>query len=542
MNPQVETPDPSVRAAALENERSSASKRTFYIVLAVAAVLLLVMFMRSRGKKPVPTGAGADGKAALVAAPTPVQVALVKTGAIDETVQVSGEIAALTEVNLASKLTARVVDVKVREGDSVQKGQLVVSLDTSDLDSQVRSAQAQLQSARSAVVAAEARLGQAKTGLRLQQRSYAIGVNNAQEGLRSAQARLELVQKGARRQERLQAQSGVNVAQANLDDAQTNYDRAFRLYNEGATAKSNVDTAETRVRVSRAQLQNARQAVSLLQEGARPEEITQQEAAVESARQALAQANDNQRQVVMKQQDVSAARAALNQTQSGVRAAQAGVALAQQLRSNAFVHSPVNGIVAKRTVEQGQIATMGTPLLRITVPGTVYFSAEIPERDVERLRVGQTVRAQVDAFPGVQYTGRVDRIYPTGDSANRTFTARITLNDQGRLRAGMFARGMVEISSRSNVTLVPKAALAAAGSVVPLGDQADKSSQATIFVPQDGKAMKRTITVGEPTGDNVEVLSGLQPGDRVIVSGSRLEDGAKIAVGPASAASPDMGG
>jgi HlyD family secretion protein len=500
-------------------QNSSGSKRPWiYLILAVIVVLLFFI-VRSRGKG-AKTAAG--GSTTVVAAkpnpPTPVVMAKATTGTVTQAVEVSGDVAALTQVTLASKITARIVSVNAREGDRVRKGQLIVQLDTSDLDSQVRSA-------RDAVAAANARLDQAKVAYRLQVQSSQVGINTAKENLRAAQARLQLTKEGARTQERLQAQSAVNVAQANLEDAQTNYNRSSRLYKEGAIAKAEVDSSETRLKVARANLASAQQQYSLVQEGARPQEIEQDETAVATAQQQLNQAYDNQRQNLIKLQDVQAAEAA-------VRQSKASLALAQQNRDNAFIRSSVNGVVAKRSAEPGQVATVGSALMTITVPGTVYFSAGVSETDVERVHAGQSVMIQIDAFPNEIFNGKVDRVYPTGDPSSRTFIARITLSDAGgKLRPGMFARGAIIVSRIANATLIPKSALTAAGESVPLAAPASPEGvPASVFTVKDGKTAKKEIHVGAPSGNYVQVISGLEPGDPVVSSGSNLEEGQNVDV------------
>lgn len=539
------TPAPDAPVTVVHEDKTVRLRRYTVILMALSALIVLFLLFRVRGGSQ--PAAAPDSKTVVVETPpTPVTTSAVQLGSLTNSVEISGDIAALTEVTLSPKITARVVSVNAREGDTVNQGQRLITLDTSDLDNQVRSAQAALSAARASLSSSQealqgaiARASQARVSTQLQERTNALAIQNARENLRSAQARLEVVRKGARTQERAVSQSQVNVAQANLEDAQTNYNRAARMFKEGAIARSQVDTAETQLKVARAQLRSAEEQLSLVREGARPEEITQAESAVAQARQGLAQALDNQRQIAIRQQEyrsaqaaVDQARAAVRQAEAGVRQAQSQLNLAQVNRANAFIASPVSGIVADRSVESGQVATVGTPLMRITVPGTVYFSAELAERDLAAVKEGQTVSVQVDAYPNERFTGKVERIYPTGDPSRRTFIARIRLPDaNGRLRPGMFARGTVQLSRRGGVVLVPKSALSVAGSSIPLtAPSGENGVEASVFVLDDGTAKRREIRVGAPAGNNVEVLSGLEPGEQVIVSGSRIEEGEKVDV------------
>jgi RND family efflux transporter MFP subunit len=333
------------------------------------------------------------------------------------------------------------------------------------------------------------------------------------------------MKEGSRQQDVLVAQSAVNSAQANLDNAQTNYDRAARLYKEGAIAQSEVDTTETQLKVAKANLASAQQQLSLKMEGNRPQEIVQAQEQVVTAQKNLDQANDNQRQIALKQADVDAAAAQVKQ-------AKTAVTLALQTKDYAFIRSSVDGVVSQRMSEPGQMATIGSPLMKITVPGTVYFSASISETNVAEAHAGQSVMAQVDSYPNETFVGKIDRIYPTGDPSSRSFIARITLPDAGgKLKPGMFARGLILVSERHGVTLVPKTAITAAGGSVPIkNDSGNNETRSAVFEVKDGKAALKNITVGVPSGDDVEVISGLKPGDKVVISGSRLEEGQKVNV------------
>jgi HlyD family secretion protein len=534
------TPASEGPVTVVHEDKAVRFRRSALLLMGLSA--LVVLFLLSRMGRKVAAPAGADKKTVVMETPsTPVTLSTVKLGAMADTVEVSGDITALTEVTLSPKITARVLSVNAREGDSVRQGQLLVTLDTSDLDNQVRGAQAQLAAARATLTSAQeglqgskARASQARVNVQLTERTSNLAVQNARENLRSAQARLEVVKQGARTQERAVSQSAVSVAQANLDDAQTNYNRTQRMFQQGAIARSQVDTAETRLRVARAQLRSAQEQLSLVREGARPEEVTQAESVVAQARQGLQQAYENQQQVAIRREEYRAALAAVDQARSAVRQAEAGIRqvnLARVNRSNAFIHAPVNGVVAARSVETGQVAAVGAPLMRITVPGTVYFSAKLAEKDLAKIKEGQTVAVRVDAVPNERFYGKVSRIYPTGDASRRTFIARVNVaNAGGRLRPGMFARGTVSLSQRQDVVLVPKSALSVAGSAIPLQAGEGVSTQANVFVMKDGKAAKRAVRIGAPSGDSVEVLSGLAPGEKVITSGSRIEEGEKVAV------------
>jgi len=204
------------------------------------------------------------------------------------------------------------------------------------------------------------------------------------------------------------------------------------------------------------------------------------------------------------------------------RQARAALALAKNALDNAYVRSPVAGSVAARLAEPGQQLGGGSPILRIVAPGSVYFEAALPESQYAEVRPGQTVEVTVDAAPGVRYMGRVSKILPVASSAARSFTLRVDFQGNGRLRPQMFARGKIIVGTHTDTTVIPKTAVIYGGA---------SGDDAVFVVGADNKAVRRTVKIGYSDPASVEVLSGLQAGDAVIVAGQNaLQDGDPISV------------
>lgn len=527
-------------------------KRRRLLLGAAAAVLVLLVFvMRAvggRGGAGQAGGgpAGATGAAAETQRPTAsVRIAPVTRGDIILTRSVNGSITALKEVTLSSKLLAPVRSVAVREGDPVRRGQVVIQLDPTDFQSQVRQQEAALR-------AAEARLTQARANLALAEDQLRNGIRVAEQALVSAKARLAITQKGARRQERSVAQNavetarsavesaraGVGRANADRDLAATNLRRVRNLFRQGAIAQAQVDTAEQQMKVADAalevaqaqlraaqqQVSSAEQQLSLIEEGARTEEIETAEAQVRTAEENLRLARDNRQNVEAKRQDVRSAQAAVAQSRAALDYAR------EQLANTAIV-SPIEGVVSSRNVEPGQTAGVGVPLMTLVDLDTVYFGADVSETDLPALEVGKPVSVTVDAFAGRRFRGSVQRIFPSGDRQSRTFTVRVSVpNPRRELKPGMFARGTVEASRLTDVVLVPKDALAVAGSPVPVSGASVAEAPGKVFVYDDGSVALRTVTLGASGPNAVEVRRGLQPGESVVISGTGLQEGDKVRV------------
>lgn len=482
-----------------------------------------------------PKGGGDDeaksGKAAGVGqpgGPVPVDVTTVSLGSLEKTIPVTGSLAALQDVQLSAKQAGRVVTVTVREGDTVHAGQLIVQQDVSDLQANVRQAQAN-------VASAQAKVSQALTAYNIQVTQAKQGVLNAQALLRQSQQNYLKAQRGSRPQEVLQAESAVISAEANMKNALTNLKRQQSLYSQGAVAKADLDTAQTTYDVDVAQYKNAEAALSLTKAGNRQEDIAAAYAQVQQQQTNLKNAIANVNLISSKRDDIRAAQAAVAQ-------AQAALAYDQVQVKNASIVSPISGIVASRAVDPGQIASPGTNLVRIVNVGSVYYQPTVSETDIQQASVGKSVNVQVDAFPGRTFTGRVVALYPAANTTNRNFTLRVAVpNPNSTLRPGMFARGQIVAEAARNVPVIPSSALVpdssssgfasntssnasvGSGSLVP-------KAHVAVVMPND-RVQLRPVQVGIATQDQVQIVSGLKAGDRIVTVGqTTLKSGDKIAV------------
>lgn len=175
--------------------------------------------------------------------------------------------------------------------------------------------------------------------------------------------------------------------------------------------------------------------------------------------------------------------------------------------------SPVSGIVAQKNVVQGQSVMVGMPLMTIADLSTVWIEADLRESDAGNVRVGASATVEFSAFPGERLTGRVTYVYPTLEQEARAIKARILLsNPGGRIKPGMYA--IVRLASPMGMTLtVPASALVETG------------ERTFVFVETaPGKFTPRDVRIGRRAGDYVEVLSGVNPGQRVVTSAQFLID------------------
>lgn len=207
--------------------------------------------------------------------------------------------------------------------------------------------------------------------------------------------------------------------------------------------------------------------------------------------------------------EMESAQAAYRTANASVAQANAAVAAARAALKYATVVSPVDGIVAERSVEPGDIALPGKPLVRLYDENALRVELHVPEALAERVRLGTPLAVWIDAT-GQRVTTAVNEVVPEADPSSRSFLVRAPLPSGHGLRPGMFARASFTAGSE-NILTVPRAAVASVG-------QLD-----TVRVISRGAVEMREVSVGRTLGDRVEVLAGLRAGDKVVLD-SRASD------------------
>ena len=186
------------------------------------------------------------------------------------------------------------------------------------------------------------------------------------------------------------------------------------------------------------------------------------------------------------------------------------------MRDYARLAAPFSGVVITRTVEPGNLATPGSPLLTIEQDGLYRLEASVDESKLANVRVGQAVEAVLEADR--KLSARVSEIVPSVDSASRSYMVKLDLPAAPRLRTGMFGRAIFPLGMQKVVA-------------VPLAALMERGQLQSVFVAEDGVAHTRLVTTGRRTKDAVEVLSGLNAGEKVVLPVPvGLRDGARVEV------------
>ena len=206
---------------------------------------------------------------------------------------------------------------------------------------------------------------------------------------------------------------------------------------------------------------------------------------------------------------------------------EAAKATLEQLRTRlgyATVRAPVSGMVTQKRLEAGDIVAPNTRLFTVADVSTMVVRVQVSELDVLGLRVGQSVDVALDALPGRTLEGRVRRIFPAADTLTRLVPVEVALTGEGAriARPGFLGRVTFALDARRDAVLVPQAAV--------LGGQGAQS----VMMVRDGKAVRRPVETGLVSQGRVEITSGLEAGEMVIVAGNaQLREGAAVrVVGP----------
>ncbi len=412
--------------------------------------------------------------------PTPeFETITVTRGDLIATVSATGTLEAAKTQALTFEIGGRVVALYVEEGTEVQAGQVLARLDDTDLQLQVKQAQANLK-------AAEAQLAQ------LLAEPALADVEAAKAALAAAQAAYQDLLAGPDPDELAAAEAAVELARVDLEQAQAAYDlvkhrpdiKLLPQSRQLQIATINYNRALAQLRLQKkppregqiaqalANIAQAQANLDRLTRGPDPNQVAAQEAAVERARVALEQAEQALRRTVLR--------------------------------------APISGTVTAVNVDVGQTVGAGQPALVITQLYPLHTTVQVDELDVAQVREGQPVRITVDALPDREFTGVIAYLspVPTVQGGVVTYEARVELQDEDpALRPGMSLAVDIITARAENVLLVPNRVM--------------RINRATgaFYVEKlvDGVPVRTEVEVGLRNDQFSEIRAGLEEGDIIVI-------------------------
>src|SRR5215213_743398 len=437
------------------------------------------------------------------------------------TVTASGEVRPIQFINLTSEVAGRIEEIYVKEGQPVTRGQQLVRLDPTQLQSNEAAQAAGLQAALSDTQNARTQVIAAQNGVATAQQS----LNAAESSL--AQARQQVVS----------AQTNVDRAQVDLNTAQRELKRTTELVESNVASRAEYDAARDR-------FEQARVALRTAQANLEAQKIGVEEAKARVNQQRVAVRNA-QTSVVAAQQSVHTSEARANQQQALLRGQGSQLAKATQL-------APITGVIADIPSKVGQFAVAGlstTPLLTIADMSTVNVEVKVDETQIADVEVGQKAKVKVDAFQDREIDGTVTQKTPLAVGKSSTqgglqntinvqeakefrVVVQLNISDEIRngLKPGMSATAVITTKTAQNVIAVPLQAIvekpaapapspAAAGSVP---SPADKPKDVKgVYVLQGNKVKFVEVTTGIIGESDIQILSGLQENMEIVTGPGR---------------------
>jgi RND family efflux transporter MFP subunit len=500
-------PPQELESASLVPQQPSPARKRRLLPWILGTILLLAgvgaslrWWQASRASNAPPGATGSPGKPMAV----PVKLATVRNQTVQESSVFVGTLQSPRFITIKPQVEGRIKQLFIKEGDRVQQGQPIVSLQNDD-------AQAVLQQRTAAQQQASANLALLQAGTRPEQ------IAQARATLSQAQAKLRDAQSGAQPQEIAQAVAQIDAAKAELDLAKTRTLRYAQLAKQGAVSQDQFEGFRQVQRSDEAALVVAQKKLAQLRQS-RGSDISALSATVEQQQQNLKQQQNGSRP-----EEIAQARSLVSQAAAQVRAAQVQLQYAKVL-------APFTGVVGNIPVKVGEYAAKGDTLTTLTKNDSFDLNLAIPLSRARQIRAGLPVEL-LDASGKSIAMGKVSFIAPNATADSQTILAKANFtNTSGQLLNGQSVQAKTIWNERSGI-LIPVTAVSRLG------------GKTFVFVAEAGKqtadgksslvARQQPVELGSIEGSNYQVIQGLKSGEKIVTSGLlSLTNGAAIVAAP----------
>ncbi|MEH1840382.1 MAG: efflux RND transporter periplasmic adaptor subunit [Nostoc sp.] len=490
------------------------------IVLLVAGVGIGWRWWQTSNAKNTPPGGPAAGQQMAI----PVKLATVQTETVQDSSEFIGSLEAPRSVLIKPQIEGRITQIFINEGNLVQKGQVIFSLQSDDAEAQLRQRQAALEQA-------QANLAELKAGTRREI------IFQAKAQLDQAQAKYQDAVSGSLPQQIQQAEAQVNSAQSDLVLAQARAKRYQQLTKEGATSQDTLDEYLKNKTSAEAALVAAQKNLEQLRKS-RTANIQQLAAALEQQKQYYReQVNGN------RPEDIAQGRSQVSQAAAQVQAAQVQLQYTKVL-------APFTGIVGDIPTKVGDYVEKADQLTTLTRNDSLELNISVPLEDAKKLRLGLPVQ-MLNAQGKTTARGKVSFISPDASSDSQTVLAKANF---GNFRNQLVNRQSVQtrvIWNERPGILIPVTAVSRLGGetfvFVAQAPEQKPKAEASAQKPKTQApspslvAQQKPVKLGVIEGNNYQVIAGLKAGDKIVVSGIlSLTNGAPITPAPQEVGSRNL--
>ncbi|MBW7881134.1 MAG: efflux RND transporter periplasmic adaptor subunit [Caldilineaceae bacterium] len=434
---------------------------------------------------------------------TSFETVQVARGSIASTVSATGSIEPEDEVSLLFRSVGPVDRVLVAVGDTVQQGQVLAELDTTDLTLALANAKVAEEIAAAQLAKLETPpdpmdVAAAQAAVEVAQASVA----SAEAALRSAQAAYQDLLAGPSETERTINEAQLRQAEVNLKQAQQAYNKIKDQPDSGLMPQAaQLEQATVNYEVAKAQVARTEEPATQAQLAQAFNQIAQAQSALRNAQAQVVNAQNNLDKLLdgPSSEDLQIARAQVKQ-------AQLNQLQAENTLANARIVAPINGVVSQVNIKAGEVASNARPAVVLSDLERFEMRVLVDEIDVRQVAVGQNVRLSVDALPDAEITGQVVELSPTASNVNGVVAYEVTIvpnPTDAPLRAGMSATAIITTANVDDVILVPNRFITL-----------DRNTgEAYVYKLVSGQPVKQAVELGLRNERSSQVLAGLDAGD-----------------------------
>lgn len=427
---------------------------------------------------------------------TAVEVTVAASSSIKKEMTYAGQVAAAETVNVISRITGKVLETYYDVGEQVSQDDILFKLDEKDLNDQMRQINAQI--------------GQADAGIQTAQNA----VNSATGGQYQSQIlQQETAIEGYQKQidsAKIQMDNGALAlagAKDALDSTETSFNNIKTLYEAGLAAKNDFDQMEQGYNQALKGHEQAQNAYELAKVGYEQAILAKEKAEEGLELTTTTITDDNRRQAELSVNSAMASKNVLLVQKQ----------LLEETLADTTVKAPISGVVSFRTANANEYTSNQAPAYVIVNLDTVNVEVRVSELLINTISVGDEVEVYIHSIGSESFTGRIKTISPAADQTS-TFPVKIEIdNSKGELRPGMFAEVRFIKEQSINTIVVPR-------NTVLAGED-----QSYVFIANGDSANKVIVETGIDNGKEIEIISGIDTGDRIVTKGQNfLTDSEKI--------------